>query len=625
MNWGVAKSVTSPGGKGNWLIKGMQSNFWRFMSFFRPHRWRVAQTLFFMFFSSALALPGPLIWRRLINGMTHDPRLPQSDQLHLLMFSALAILALSVTGSLVGLATSYLMTVLGQRLLFDLRHTLYRHLQRLSLRYYQSRQTGRIISRLLYDVDTLQSLATGGVNQLINSSVMLVGAAALIFYLNWKLAIIAIVTLPLYVLVWELMHRKIRWASLDVRDKWSEISGNVHEKIAGAWVVKAFTTERPETRKFVQDAREFLRFNIRQNMLGNLMGTSAGLLSQIGTIAIWYFGGRQMTFGKMEWGDISAFLAYTGYMWGPVLSITNVNQMIQNAMASIDRMFETLDTLPDVREKEEPFNLDNIQGQVEFRNVFFGYEPDELVLKNVSLMATPNAVTALVGPSGGGKTTLINLIPRFYDPMSGSILVDGVDIRDVRLNTLRQQIAIVLQDTYLFSGTIKENIRYGRPNATDEEAVEAAKTANAHDFIMEQKYGYDTEIGERGARLSGGQKQRIGIARAVLRNPKILILDEATSMLDSEAEKEIRTAISRLMEGRTTFVIAHRLSTVMNADQILVIEDGEITEKGTHDELARAGGRYSRLCKIQFQAGAELASLWAATEDDGNGKGGGRK
>jgi subfamily B ATP-binding cassette protein MsbA len=288
-------------------------------------------------------------------------------------------------------------------------------------------------------------------------------------------------------------------------------------------------------------------------------------------------------------------------------------------MASIDRIFETLDTLPDVKEKEDALILDGMRGEVEFRNVFFGYEPDQLVLKNVSFVAKPGAVTALVGPSGGGKTTLVNLIPRFFDSISGSILVDGVDIRDLKINSLRQQIGIVLQDTHLFSGTIKENIRYGRPEATDEEAIEAAKAANAHDFIMQEKYGYDTEIGERGARLSGGQKQRIGIARAILRNPKILVLDEATSMLDSEAEAEIRAAISRLMKGRTTFVIAHRLSTVMNADQILVIDDGEVVERGTHQELAQAGGRYSRLCAIQFQAAKDLPNF-LFTDDDGKGK-----
>lgn len=598
----------------------MQSNFWRFLAFLRPYRWRMAQTVGLMLLGAALDLPQGKIIQALLNGLTHG--LPEAGKVHLVIVCCSAWLALALVSPGVGLATFYYLTLLGQRLLFDIRHTLYRHLQRLSLRYYQTRQTGRIISRVLYDVDTLQSLVTSGVNQLIVDVVRLLGGLGFIFYINWKLAIIATGTLPLYVLVYELMHRKIRWASLDVRDKWSEISGNVHEKIAGAWVVKAFTTERPETRKFVQDAREFLRFNIRQGMLGNLMGTMAGMITGFCTLAIWFVGGLSVAHGRLGVGDISGFLYYAGLLWGPAVRITGVNQMIQNAMASIDRIFETLDTLPDVREREDAISLDGMRGEVEFHNVFFGYEPDQLVLKNVSLVAQPGAVTALVGPSGGGKTTLINLIPRFYDPVSGSIRVDGIDVRDLRLSSLRQEIAIVLQDTYLFSGTIKENIRYGRPNATDDEVVEAAKMANAHDFIMEQKYGYDTEIGERGARLSGGQKQRIGIARAVLRNPKILILDEATSMLDSEAESEIRGAISKLMQGRTTFVIAHRLSTVMNADQILVIDDGEIAERGTHQELAQAGGRYARLCAIQFQAAKDLPALWAevsAEDEDGKG------
>jgi len=361
-----------------------------------------------------------------------------------------------------------------------------------------------------------------------------------------------------------------------------------------------------ETRRFITDMRESLEFNLRLNMLSTVLWQVASAIAGTATILIWLIGGYSvLRHTGMTVGGIQQFISYTGLLYGPLLRISQAAQTLQSARAAIDRIFETLDTMPDVQEKPDAITLPDVRGRIEFKHVDFSYDPDRPVLKDISFAADPGAVTALVGPSGGGKSTVINLIPRFYDPQGGSITLDGTELRDLKLNFLRQQIGIVLQETFLFGGTVRENIRYGRENASDEDIVAAATAANAHEFILELKHGYETEIGERGARLSGGQKQRIAIARAILRNPRILILDEATSSLDSEAEAEIQAALDHLMKDRTTFVIAHRLSTVMHADQILVIEEGKIIERGTHDELVAAGGRYAHLCEIQFKRASE--------------------
>ncbi len=370
-------------------------------------------------------------------------------------------------------------------------------------------------------------------------------------------------------------------------------------------MVKAFSRERRETKKLIRELREYLGLNVRLGRTSSLMHIIAGLLTGGGTILLLWFGGRDILARRMTPGDLIAFIGYLGMLYSPILMLLRVSDVITQVMAAIDRIFITFDTAPDVAEKKDAIALPPIEGRVEFQDVSFAYQVDEIVLKDISFVAEPGKVVALVGPSGGGKTTLVNLIPRFYDPTSGRILIDGYDLRDVRLNSLRAQIGMVLQETFLFAGSIKDNIRYGKPDATDDEVVEAAIAANAHEFIVEFPDGYETELGERGVRLSGGQRQRIAIARAILPNPRILILDEATSSLDSESEALIQEALDELMKRRTTFVIAHRLSTVMNADEILVIEEGRITERGTHSELESAGGTYARLCEVQFRRAEE--------------------
>jgi subfamily B ATP-binding cassette protein MsbA len=499
------------------------------------------------------------------------------------------------------------LSLLGQRMLFDLRRRLYRHLQRLSLRYYETQQTGRIMSRVLYDVDVVNSILGGSLLHVITSTITLVAVLAYMLVWNWQLGLIAVVILPLYAANFTLFRRRLRSAAADAQERYSGIYGILSERISGAKIVKSFVRERSEARRFVSEIRENLALSMRVQRLSILMGIGSEFIAGTATVAILYLGGRMVILGQgFHVGDLVAYNMYMGMLYGPITTLIQSNTTITQVMNAIERIFETLDSVPEVRESKDAVALPEVQGRVEFDHVNFAYEPGQMVLEDIHFVAEPGRMIALVGPSGGGKSTLVNLIPRFYDPVDGRLLIDGHDIRELKLNTLRRHIGIVLQETFLFSGTIRENIRYGKADATDEEIVAAAKAANADEFIMEFPEGYETEMGERGVRLSGGQRQRITIARAILRNPKILILDEATSSLDSESEALIQQALDKLMANRTTFVIAHRLSTVMNADEILVIEDGRIVERGTHAELAEAGGTYERLCRVQFKQSEEV-------------------
>jgi len=528
-----------------------------------------------------------------------------------------ARIALGVGASLLSLRHRALTLSIGQRLIFDLRQQLYRHLQRLSMRYYETMQTGQIMSRVLWDVEAVQAISTGQLAQLIVDFVRLVVIATYLFIRDWRIGLLTCIVLPLYVINYYFFRNKIHEVAAETREKFSQITGSLQEKVAGARIVKSFVRERSESRQFVHETRENLFLNIRLGLWSGGLNTTASFISDLGTqLAVLYCWYRVVWGQHMTAGDVVVISSFVAQMYGPVLNITTINDAIVRASTALDRIFGVLDTTPDVAEAPDALPVENVQGRIEFRDVYFSYQPDELVLKNVNFVAEPGTVNALVGPSGGGKSTIINLIPRFYDPIAGEILLDGIPLTKLKLNALRQQIGIVLQETFLFTGTIKENIKYGKPDARDDQVEAAAKAANAHEFIMEQRDGYETEIGERGLRLSGGQKQRIAIARAILRDPKILILDEATSALDSESEHLIQQALDTLMANRTTFAIAHRLSTVMNADQILVIDGGEVIERGTHLELVQMGGRYQKLAEIQFKAPTAEPPREERLEDD---------
>jgi len=430
----------------------------------------------------------------------------------------------------------------------------------------------------------------------------------LLFAIDWRLACVAVGTLPLYVFNFLAWQPIIRDMSTEAREQFSDISGRLNDAISGIKIIKSFTRERSEARRFVHDVRELVSHNMRAGRARTLLSVISTLLTSLSGLAVLYVGAREILFhGRMSYGELIQFSAYLGRLYGPIIGLVTINDQIQTVMAAIERIFELFDTQPEIYERRNPIVLDRIRGEVTFDHVYFSYEPPDDVLSDICFTAEPGQVVALVGRSGSGKSTLVHLIPRFYDCTRGRVLVDGIDVRDVQIASLRRQIGMVMQESFLFAGSLRDNIKYGRPDATDAEVVQAAIAANAHEFITEFPDGYETRVGERGTRLSGGQRQRISIARALLRNPRILILDEATSALDSESEAAIQEALTYLMKGRTTFIIAHRLSTVMNADVILVLDEGRIVEQGTHAELANAGGIYEMLCEVQFKRAAEKA------------------
>lgn len=525
---------------------------------------------------------------------------------HYLALLFIIIAAVQLGQWLVSYTQQMILLVVGNRILFDIRQKLFRHLQRLSLRFYEQNPHGWIMARILYDVDAIQATLSGNLVQVISDSLMVVVAIVILYFINWRLAIIASLSLPLYATNFMMMRRQIRREAAEQRDQFSQVYSMLSEDIAGIKVVKGFAREQWEARRFVKEIRGTIRLNVRLGRLRTILGNNAQLITGLSDLMVLAFGAYQILFmNNLTLGQLIMFRGYLWMLFQPIINIVVANDVLNNAMAAVDRIFDTLDTPPEIQESKTPVKLTEVQGRVELRHVDFAYEVTEPVLKDINLVAEPGQVIALVGPSGSGKTTLVHLIPRFYDPANGQILLDGTDLRDLSLRALRGVIGMVMQEDFLFSGSLRENIKYGRPNASDEEVVQAAIAANAHNFIMEFPDGYETQVGERGDRLSGGQRQRISIARAILRNPRILILDEATSDLDSESEALIQEALEKLMKNRTTFSIAHRLSTVMNADQILVLDHGQVVERGTHAELAVAGGLYAKLCEVQFKRGQE--------------------
>lgn len=534
---------------------------------------------------------------------------------------------------------------LGNTMARDLRRKLYAHIQGLSQRFYDSRQTGSIVSRVLHDVNGAQNLVGGGVINLAVDLFLILFAGIMLFIMDWRLALLSLWILPLYYLTFTNLNVRIRFAWRTVHRQLERISGVLVERIAGISVVKAFNSEKKELARYDKQADHHFQYSMNAHNLSNTLGTLSQMFNHIGVLIIWFAGGMFVLNGNLTVGTLLAFTGYLGQLYGPIQRFSQVNVTIQNSMANIERIFEIFDIEPDIKNPPNAKRITACKGDIEFQNVHFTYiterpirdynikdgDPDlvekfkpekpfyiipprtkplppptveerKKALKGISFTARSGEVIALVGPSGAGKTTLVQFIPRFYDPEEGKVLLDGVDLRKYDLNDLRKQIAIVMQDNILFSGTVYENIAYGRPEATQEEVEAAARAANAHDFIIEWEQGYETVLGERGVRLSGGQKQRIAIARALLKDPKILILDEATSALDAESEYLVTQALERLMKGRTTFIIAHRLATVVRADKILVMDRGKIVESGTHSQLLARGGLYRELYDKQLNA-----------------------
>lgn len=497
---------------------------------------------------------------------------------------------------------SYLLNWIGHRFVFDLRFVTWRHLHRLSLAYHNQTQTGKVMARVTGDIELIQGLIQGQLVTFISDLVTLVAVLGMLFFLEWRLAAIIIALVPFYVVSYLMFLKHIREISNEQRRLWDEMIGKLAEKIAGIQVVKAFVREDYEAENFMRSVRAKFTVDMKQVHLNRRLGLVSGVVSALGTGAVYSYGGLLVQNGEMTAGKLVAMTFYIGFVFNPAVRVIDFNNALQWAVSAMDRVFQTLDTRPEVEDKPDAKALPSVSGTVRFKNIGFDYVEGKSALTDINLEVKAGEAIALVGHSGAGKTTLMSLLMRFYDATKGSVLIDGHDLRDIRLESLRRQVSMVAQENVLFSVSILENVKYGYREASDEDAIAACKAADLHEFIAELPDGYQTMIGEDGIKLSGGQKQRLALARALVTNPAILILDDVTSALDGETEARVQDALKRVMKGRTTFIIAHRLSSVVDADRIVVMEQGRIVDIGSHEELVARPGIYRDLYEEQFRS-----------------------
>jgi len=531
------------------------------------------------------------------------------DRLAILRFAALAVLGIALVDALCSYTEKYVTTSVGQWVMHDLRLMLYHRIQRLSLAYHDEKQTGDLLSRVTSDIDAIQSFIASGLLTALVNGMTLVGMVGVMFYINWRFTLVALSVAPVLFGVVFTYTRRIKKASREVRKKEGEIVSVIQEVFSSIRVVKAFAREDYEERRLEEESLEGVEIALRARGLKAKLAPIVDIIVAIGTAMVLWFGARMALTGTLSAGSLILFIWYLGKMYKPMQELSKMTDAYSKASVGYERIREVLDTEREVKDLPGARRAPFFKGYIEFERVNFSYTPETPILKDVSFKIEPGQVAALVGPTGAGKTTIIGLIPRFYDPTSGVVKIDGADVRQFRQKSLRQQISLVLQETLLFHGPIWNNIAYGKPNASRGEIFRAAELANAHEFIEKMPDGYNTIVGERGVTLSGGQRQRIAIARAIIRDTPILILDEPSSGLDAASEKLVFEALDRLMQNRTTIVIAHRLSTIRRANVIYAVKDGEIVEHGTHDELIKTGGVYACLHELQFSREESSESL----------------
>ena len=541
-----------------------------------------------------ISLALPLIVRNMINAVVV---LKNSDLLNSLTRDLVIIILFQAAFAI---THNYILGFIGHRVTADFRIELFSHIQSLSLRFFQGRRVGEILSRMSSDITVIQNALVSIPVAILRQTIILFGALAIIFYLNWKLTGLILLVLPPLMLFARIFGKRLRVLTEKVQDKIAQALVVLEEVASSIKIVKSYTRESYEKKRFENEIESAFEQSIGKVRISSSFGPLIlGLTFLVSTILIWY-GGQQVMQGTTTPGELAAFFLYALIMAGPIGTFVKIYTQLQETLGAIRRVNEILDTKPLVNSPENPVKLTSLKGHVCFSEVIFGYEDGTPVLNNISFDIHPGKTVALIGPSGAGKSTTVQLLLRFFDPQSGKIQIDGDDLKSLDLESYLSQVALVPQETLLFGGTIRENILYGKLDATDTEIIEASKSANAHEFIVEFSNGYDTLVGEKGTKLSGGERQRIAIARALLKNPKVLVLDEATSALDNQSEMLIQDALEKLMAGRTTFIIAHRLSTVHNADKIIVLNKGKIVESGTHKELMANEGLYHHLYTMRL-------------------------
>jgi subfamily B ATP-binding cassette protein MsbA len=571
------------------------STYRRLLGYIRPYHYKL---LFSLLLSVIIAAAMPAIALLVKNVMDGIFIAKDVMMLYLIVF---AIISIYITKTVADYFSFYIMNDVGQRVIMDLRNALYSHIQTLSLPYFIRTPTGVLISRITNDVNMVQLSVTESVTEFIRQSLTLVGLIAAVFYRDWRLAIIAMFVFPLVIYPINKFGQRLKRYSTRGMKVMGSVMSILDEAISGIRIVKAYNMEEYEKERFSVENRNFYNNWMKRIKVRALSGPLMELIGGLATAFLLWYGGLRVIRGAMSPGEFMSFITALSMLYAPIRKLNKVNIEIQEGIAAARRIFDLLDTRPDILEKPDADVLPKVEGNFEFKDVWFSYtDDDRYALEGIAFRAEKGKQIALVGESGSGKSTIANLLPRFFDVSSGQILVNGQDIRDVTTASLRDNIAMVTQEMILFNDTIKANIAYGTKASSMDDIIEAAKSANAHDFIMSQKNGYDTVVGESGVRISGGQRQRLCIARAIIKNAPILILDEATSALDTESEREVQAAIEKLMKGKTTLVIAHRLSTIVGADWIIVLNKGRIVEQGTHTDLLAKGGLYAKLYNLQF-------------------------